>query len=178
MSLEREINMLMSFNHPHIIQYYGVQIENPYLNIFLEYAAGGSIKDRIRKYGVIIDDILKSYNKYYYSYVKQLLLGLEYLHRNGIAHRDIKGANLLLSYDGTVKLSDFGSSKRFMSNKTTKSKLQGTPLWMAPEVIKGQCEEQGWLKADIWSVGCTIIEMVTGSPPWNQYSSPIAAMYK
>lgn len=64
-----------------------------------------------------------------------------------------------------------------MSGKTTKSKLQGTPLWMAPEVIKGECEEQGWLKADIWSVGCTVIEMITGQPPWHQFTSPMAAMF-
>lgn len=66
MSLEREITMLMSFNHPHIIQYYGVQIELPYLNIFLEYAAGGSIKMRLQKYGIIEGDILKSYIIIYY----------------------------------------------------------------------------------------------------------------
>ena len=54
---------------------------------------------------------------------------------------------------------------------------QGTPQWMAPEVIRESQESKGWKKADVWSVGCTVIEMATGKPPWSQYSNPVTAMY-
>lgn len=79
-----------------------------------------------------------------------MLLGLEYLHGSGIAHRDIKGANILVSNDGTIKLADFGSSKKLVATHVP-SGMQGTPFWMAPEVIKHQQSNIGWKRADIWS---------------------------
>ena len=113
------------------------------------------------------------------KYAYQILLGLNYLHDNGIAHRDIKGANVLLSAageDGHCKLADFGASKRVEANSIV-SGLKGTPHWMAPEVIKGQQNDHGWKKADVWSIGCTAIEMVTGKMPWPMFPNPMAAMY-
>jgi serine/threonine protein kinase len=89
----------------------------------------------------------------------------------------LKGANVLVANDGTVKLADFGASKSVGHKSLTATGIKGTPMWMAPEVIKQQQTVTGWKKADIWSVGCTVIEMVTGRPPWSQYSNPVTAMY-
>ena len=100
------------------------------------------------------------------KYVAQLLVGLKYLHEQRVIHRDIKAANILVDDRGTIKLADFGSSKRLdsmgMINNGNLS-LRGTPYFMAPEVIMQIGHGR---KADIWSVGCTILQMVTGQPPW------------
>jgi serine/threonine protein kinase len=96
-------------------------------------------------------------------YTKQILEGLEYLHVNNIVHRDIKGSNVLVDRNGVCKLADFGNSKRLYCTKND-NQIKGTAHWMAPEVIK---QLKYGRFSDIWSLGCTIIEMATGSPPWS-----------
>lgn len=91
--------------------------------------------------------------------MKQVLEGLNYLHRHGVLHRDIKGANVLVDKNGVCKLADFGSSIRFEEINFNHITITGTPNWMAPEVMR---EENCGKKADIWSIGCMMIEMLTG----------------
>lgn len=115
--------------------------------------------------------------------MKQLLAGLDYLHENKIIHKDIKGANILVDTNGIVKLSDFGCSKIIEKTLTLYLKehknngIQGSIPWMAPEVIR---QTKYGRKSDIWSFGCTILEMVTGKQPWFGYNfdNPIAAIMK
>lgn len=94
-------------------------------------------------------------------FVKQILQGLLYLHKQGVIHRDIKGANILITKDRHVKLSDFGVSvkKHFHQAEEEDLDAVGTPYWMAPEIISltGVSTE-----SDIWSLGCTIVELLTG----------------
>ena len=94
---------------------------------------------------------------------------MDYLHSRGIVHRDLKCANVLVNNDATIKLSDFGASKRLSirdEEDYEKSKsLIGSPYWMAPEVILRQGHGSA---ADIWSLGCVMLEMLTGKPPWSQ----------
>ena len=136
--------------------------------IFLLIA--GSLQTVLQKYGALNDKILK-------NYLVQILEGLEYLHAHRVVHRDIKSANVLVDTNGVCKLTDFGSAKRILKreNDNTQKKVVGTVQWMAPEVIKSQ--EAGRF-SDIWSLGCTILEMATGKLPYYQYDNQLTAMFQ
>ena len=140
--------------------------------MILEYADRGSLRQLYQNYG--------KFSEFEAVYcLKQALLGLKYLHDHGIAHRDIKCANLLLNNKGIIKLADFGSSKRFNSaTKSITNGLKGTPNWMAPEVIRGEVSTDGWIRADIWSIGCTICEMITANIPFHEYDNTMTAMFR
>ncbi|KGL84934.1 Mitogen-activated protein kinase kinase kinase 3, partial [Tinamus guttatus] len=145
-ALECEIQLLKTLRHDRIVQYYGClrDPEERKLSIFVEYMPGGSIKDQLKAYGALTENVTR-------KYTRQILQGVFYLHSNMIVHRDIKGANILRDSAGNVKLGDFGASKRIqticMSGTGIKS-VTGTPYWMSPEVISGEGYGR---KADVWS---------------------------
>lgn len=182
-TMEKEIALLGGLRHENVVRYIGTQRDSEHLNIFLEYVPGGSIASLISKFGPLPEHLIG-------VYTRQILLGLNYLHSNDIVHLDIKGANILgtcaavrtrarqcadrgrsrhraVDNNGIIKLADFGASGRMaMTASLSLNALRGTPYWMAPEVIR----QQGYGKpADIWSLGCTILEMATARPPWHQY---------
>ncbi|KAL5538346.1 hypothetical protein UlMin_045716 [Ulmus minor] len=167
--LEEEVKLLKNLNHPNIVGYLGTLRDEETVNILLEYVPGGSISSLLGKFGAFMEAVIR-------TYTKQLLLGLEYLHRNGIMHRDIKGANILVDAKGCIKLADFGASKQVveLATMTGAKSTRGTPYWMAPEVI---LQTGHTFSADIWSVGCTVIEMATGKPPWSQQYQEVAALF-
>ncbi|XP_042515998.1 mitogen-activated protein kinase kinase kinase NPK1-like isoform X2 [Macadamia integrifolia] len=167
--LEEEVKLLKNLSHPNIVRYLGTVREEETLNILLEFVPGGSISSLLGKFGSFPEPVIR-------MYTKQLLLGLEYLHKNGIMHRDIKGANILVDNKGCIKLADFGASKQVVELATISGakSMKGTPYWMAPEVI---LQTGHSFSADIWSVGCTIIEMATGKPPWSQQYQEVAALF-
>ncbi|CAE7246675.1 mkkA [Symbiodinium microadriaticum] len=107
------------------------------------------------------------------TYSRQVLEALHYLHtrKPSILHRDVKTANILLGVDGIVKLADFGCSKRASGNAV--HTLRGSVQWMAPEVVNQQPYGR---KADIWSFGCVLIEMLTTRPPWGHFETNVAAI--
>ncbi|CAD8151694.1 unnamed protein product [Paramecium pentaurelia] len=167
--LQKEIEMLSKLQHPNIVRYIGCEQKNQFINIFLEYVSGGSVYTLLERFGCFKERLIK-------TYLKQILLGLSYLHAKNVIHRDIKGGNILIDNSGRCKLADFGSSKQL--NDITHDSIGsicGTPNFMAPEVIN---QEQYGKKADIWSLGCTIIEMATGQPPYSEYKDAIAIMVK
>lgn len=167
--LEEEVRLLKNLSHPNIVRYLGTAREADSLNILLEFVPGGSISSLLGKFGSFPESVIR-------MYTKQLLLGLEYLHKNGIMHRDIKGANILVDNKGCIKLADFGASKKVVELATINGakSMKGTPYWMAPEVI---LQTGHSFSADIWSVGCTVIEMATGKPPWSQQYQEVAALF-
>ena len=161
---QREIDVMKTLNHPNIVRYLGAECDGSQhtLNIFQEWVPGGSVSSLLKRFGPFSIDIIK-------TYVQQILRGLAYLHSHGIIHRDIKGGNILVSNDGSVKLADFGASKKIEalgseSGDRMEMTMRGTPYFMAPEVF----DEKYGRKADIWSVGGVIYQMVTGSPPWKR----------
>ncbi|KAL4556327.1 hypothetical protein LXL04_038975 [Taraxacum kok-saghyz] len=168
--LEEEVKLLKNLSHSNIVRYLGTVREEETLNILLEFVPGGSISSLLGKFGPFPEAVIR-------MYTKQLLLGLDYLHKNGIMHRDIKGANILVDNKGCIKLADFGASKQVveLANGSGAKSMKGTPYWMAPEVI---LQTGHSFSADIWSVGCTVIEMATGKPPWSQqYQQEVTALF-
>jgi len=178
---ENEINLEIEVHkrlvHPNIIRYLGSsKAVNAgaanVLNVFLEFVTGGSITHLMKNLpdGKLPIKPAKIYSRHMFE-------GLKYLHAGNVAHRDIKGDNLLIAMDsGIAKLADFDQAK--VTGTIAKAKtLAGTPFWMAPEVIT---EETGYnpMKADIWSAGCTVAEMVTGKAPWTPMQTPMAVVFK
>ncbi len=106
------------------------------------------------------------------SYVTKILEGLHYLHQSEVVHCDLKAANILTTKNGNVKLSDFGVSLNLRAmERQTQNDIAGTPNWMAPEVIELKGTST---KSDIWSLGCTVIELFTGRPPYADISNSMA----
>ncbi|TEB36348.1 Pkinase-domain-containing protein [Coprinellus micaceus] len=171
-ALETEIELLKNLQHENIVQYLYSSIEDEHLNIFLEYVPGGSVSSLLSNYGAFEETLVR-------NFVRQILQGLNYLHERDIIHRDIKGANILVDNKGGVKISDFGISKKvddnlLGGNRLHRPSLQGSVFWMAPEVVKQTGHTK---KADIWSVGCLVVEMLTGEHPWAQLTQ-MQAIFK
>jgi hypothetical protein len=169
-SFETELQLLKNLRHERIVTYYGTDRADGKLYIFMECMPGGSVYQHLRDIGPLNEILAR-------KYTRQILEGVAYLHDNRIVHRDVKGANILRDSFGNIKLADFGASKRLQTIRSGRSGLksvQGTPYWMAPEVIKGEAYTD---RADIWSVGATVVEMLQSHPPWYDFE-PTAAMFK
>ncbi|GER51021.1 serine/threonine protein kinase, partial [Striga asiatica] len=166
-AMKEEIALLSRLKHPNIVHYYGSETVDDKLYIYLEYVSGGSIHKILQEYGKLGESAIR-------SYTQQILSGLAYLHAKNTVHRDIKGANILVDPNGRVKLADFGMAKH-ISGQSCPLSFKGSPYWMAPEVIRNSNGSS--LPVDIWSLGCTVLEMATSKPPWSQYEG-VAAMFK
>jgi mitogen-activated protein kinase kinase kinase 1 len=157
LQLQQEITLLSELKHENIVQYLGTQRTEDKLDIFLELVSKGSLASLYKRYPMVEEQVR--------AYTHQILHGLKYLHDRNIIHRDIKCANLLVDVNGVVKLADFGMAKELDKLDKLKS-VKGSPYWMAPEVI--DVTKTYGIAADIWSLGCTVLEMVTGKPPLSE----------
>ncbi|XWS15077.1 hypothetical protein CRYUN_Cryun35bG0063300 [Craigia yunnanensis] len=154
--LEHEIALLSQFEHENIVQYYGTDKDESNLYIFLELVTKGSLLNLYQRYHLRDSQIS--------AYTRQILHGLKYLHDQNVVHRDIKCANILVDASGSVKLADFGLAKATKLNDVKSCK--GTAFWMAPEVVNQKSKGYG-IPADIWSLGCTVLEMLTRQIPYS-----------
>ena len=171
-ALQREIEMCKTLiKHERIVNYYGIQYNDESVAIFMEYMEGKSIWDCISTNGALSE-------KEASRFCRQILEGLVYLHKSkNIIHRDIRCANILLDNNRNCKLADFGGSKELQIIKSTSGchSMWGTVFWMSPEVIASR--EYGW-KTDIWSLVCTIIEMLTAKRPWPELEEFQTAIFE
>ncbi|XP_076929909.1 mitogen-activated protein kinase kinase kinase 1-like [Bidens hawaiensis] len=157
LQLEQEISLLSQFHHENIVRYLGTDTDDGKLYIFLELVTKGSLAKLYQKYELRDSQVS--------AYTRQILSGLNYLHERKVVHRDIKCANILVDASGSVKLADFGLAKATTLNDIKSCK--GTPYWMAPEVVNNRSNKGYGLAADIWSLGCTALEMLTRKIPYS-----------
>ncbi|CBQ71760.1 related to SSK2-MAP kinase kinase kinase of the high osmolarity signal transduction pathway [Sporisorium reilianum SRZ2] len=198
--IKDEMEVMSMLSHPNIVEYYGIEVHRDRVYIFEEYCQGGSLA-ALLEHGRIEDETVIQ------VYTLQMLEGLIYLHAQGIIHRDIKPDNILLDHMGVLKYVDFGAAKILAKNSRTiqrsrktgglgnigmmaqgleggkqggpagaMASLQGTPMYMSPEVIKGNADVPQ-SAADIWSLGCVVLEFATGKRPWSNFDNEWAIMF-
>ncbi|XP_059179074.1 mitogen-activated protein kinase kinase kinase 2-like [Physella acuta] len=156
-----ELKALVQIKHKGITPFYGFHPLKDTLLIFLQYRHLGSIAKRIERDGCLQEEIVR-------NYTRQILDALNYLHTRNppIIHRYIKGRNILLVDETNIEITDFGISKVLSSQTNARSQV-GTINYMAPEIVLGEKTTPYSVKADIWSVGCTVVEMITKYPPFH-----------
>ncbi|KAM3129936.1 hypothetical protein pb186bvf_017938 [Paramecium bursaria] len=174
--VNKEIELMRAMQHKNILRLVHHKQTEEHLLIYLEYMSQGNLTSLLDKYGPLPEITIK-------QYAQQILDALQYLHDQRVIHRDVKGANILVDANGVLKLADFGCSK--MKERTIKrfktedgilvKSLRGSIPYMAPEVIT---QSEVGFAADIWSFGCTVLEMCTAKPPWSEYDfdNPIQAI--
>ena len=164
----KEVETTRKLQHRNIIEVLGAYREPDAMHIVMRFYAGGTLAQLVEKIGRLNSDVVR-------HYTTELCQGVRYLHANDIVHRDIKGANILLDDKGGLRIGDFGSSREVSGLRSCRlDSLRGTPHWMAPEVIK---QTGHGAAADVWSIGCTVIEMLTGLPPFSEFKAAHATMY-
>ena len=134
--------------------------------LFLEYAPGGSLADEAARNGGALGE------RAVRAYTADVLRGLAYLHGRSVVHGDVKARNVVVGADGRAKLADFGCAR---APGAARRAIGGTPAFMAPEVARG--EDQG-PAADVWALGCTVVEMATGRAPWGDADDVLAALHR
>lgn len=165
-TLKAEVDIMKAASSLYTVKYYGTFQWEGQTTILMEYCKLGSLRDLMDFRGetlnedqvcLVMNDVLKA---------------LKLLHSKRIIHRDIKGANILLSTTGICKITDFGVSRQLSQSNSFSVSQAGTPYWMAPEVIN---EEKYSYQADIWSIACTTVELIEGAPPLAEIA-PTSAM--
>ncbi|KAG5675168.1 hypothetical protein PVAND_005093 [Polypedilum vanderplanki] len=158
-SVKKEVCIQKILSHKHILKFYGKRSQNNIEYIFLEYAAGGELFDRIEPdVGMEITQAQRYFN--------QILAGVEYLHKRGIAHRDLKPENILIDDHNNIKICDFGMATvyRLKGRERLLDKKCGTMPYVAPEVLVKPYHAE---PADLWACGIILVTMLGGELPWD-----------
>ncbi|CUI15357.1 protein kinase, putative, partial [Bodo saltans] len=156
--LDREYRVLATLEHPNIVKVLGFLVHQGHGRIFMEWVPSGSVQSVLQETKRGLRETIVR------RYVQEALQGLAYLHSRGIVHRDVKPGNMLLASDGSVKLTDFGTSRTLEHSEETvqTGTVVGTVPYLAPECVRGTYSAA----SDVWALGCTALHMITGRTPW------------
>lgn len=159
-NIRTEIKLMKRLKHENIVELYDVVFDYSYNNVYLiiEYCPDGDFSKFQKKKPIQEVHVQR--------YMKQLMSGLKYLKEFNIMHRDLKPQNILIDKNGSIKLTDFGYAKVLNNPNNMVKTFCGSPLYMAPEIIKAKGNNDYTIKSDLWSVGCIFYEMLTGFPPF------------
>ncbi|KAJ7649810.1 kinase-like protein [Roridomyces roridus] len=166
-TLKLEMENMKKLNHVNLVEYLGLEEEGCTISIFMEYVPGDSIRENVLKHGALNDELVK-------SFTAQILDGLAYLHSRRIMHGDLKSSNVLLYPDGRCKIEGL-----CCSSTTLRDNSMAVPrsiFWTAPEVVSTQYRAYTEM-ADVWSLGCVVLEMCSGTRPWSGVEA-VAVLYK
>lgn len=157
-----EIIILNQLDHENIVKFFGYNHDNENLNIFMEVLHEGSLFNLINKSHNLNEHVVR-------FLTSQILQGLKYLHDKNIIHRDIKSLNILLDKDLKLKIADFGCALNLNDEVPDPNHPMYTPIWTPPSVLNLELPQSKF--TDIWSLGCVVIELLTGKLPWNEIIS-------
>ncbi|XP_037298064.1 serine/threonine-protein kinase grp isoform X1 [Manduca sexta] len=159
----REAALQRALRHPHVLRCLGERTHLHHHYMFLEYAQGGELFDKIEPDVGMPESAAR-------RYWRQTLAGLEYLHARGVAHRDIKPENLLLDHHDDVKISDFGMATVFRhgARERALSRVCGTLPYAAPEVLRAEQQPYRAPPADLWAAALVLLAMLAGELPWER----------
>lgn len=160
-----EIEAMRRLNHPNIVQFEDVFYYDNQVWLVMEYCDGGTLEN-------LYQEVYLSESEIAY-FIRQICIGLNYLHIQQLAHLDIKAENILLNLNGGIKIADFGLVREVAADRDTLTSMVGTSYWMAPEVIQRKPYGQ---KVDIWALGCVCLELCEGRPPRHEQGS-LKAMF-
>ena len=165
-SLYQEMQILRKLNHKHILRWYGMINSKVSVSLLMEYMKVGSIYDLISRQGALQEKVIS-------KFCKEILEGLAYLHEKKIVHRNLKCSNILLDDWNNCKLTGFCMSKQAENITPISGRFDeiASAYWMSPECLTGN--KYGW-ETDIWSLGCTLLEMLNTKPPYGESSRAAA----
>lgn len=156
--LMREIDIFTQLDHPNIVKFFESYQDQQYFHIVMEYCSGGELLTRVAKRGYLGENEAK-------RIMRQALSAVRYIHEKGIVHRDLKLENFLFESenpDASLKLIDFGLSKRYDPTRQNLRTVLGTSHYIAPEVLLGKYTD----KCDEWSLGVMMYIILSGNPPF------------
>jgi NIMA (never in mitosis gene a)-related kinase 1/4/5 len=156
----KEVSIIEANSHPHVITYFSSCIYQKKLLILMEYASGGDLQYLINTYK---KNRLYLSEKSIWKMLYEICLGVEYLHKNNIIHRDIKCLNIILNENKRIKIADMGVCKIFSGKDPMEGSQVGTPLYLSPEIIQHKPYD---MKVDIWGIGCVAYNLACLEPPF------------
>ncbi|PAA72322.1 hypothetical protein BOX15_Mlig003721g1, partial [Macrostomum lignano] len=170
-AMEAKFQLLRNIKHESVVQYFGCRREPCRLCVFMEFMDGGSVRDFISESGPLREVLAR-------KYTRMVLNGLRFLHGNSIVHCDIKCANILRDSAGSVKIADFSASRQLGNINQSRfpwSDKFANVFYTPPEVFRGAEFDS---RADIWSLGATVVEFLTDDPPYHYLDNPASVMYR